>query len=142
MLEDIIGFFKLSKLKVMGRQFFQWQFAETAGFQQHAGGVGIDQTGGDGQVLDPELVQFKVDGFAMHTHVGNMATLFTTCWQIFQVEVPHTASMAQSTPRPPVSSKIFAMASLFSRVDDMGSPYSLGKFQSVIICIHHNNIGR
>ncbi len=76
MFKHIIGLFKFSKLEVMGGQFFQWQFAGTAGLEQHAGGIGIDRACGNSQVFNPEFIQFKIDGFAMYTDIGQMATLF------------------------------------------------------------------
>ena len=60
----------------MAGQAFQRQFPGAAGFQQHACGIGIDQTGGDGQVFNPELLQFKINRLAMHTDIGDMTAFF------------------------------------------------------------------
>ena len=72
MFKHIIGLFKFSKLEVMGGQFFQWQFAE----QQVLSSMPVVLTRPVvGQVLDPEFIQFKIDGFTMYTDIGQMSLL-------------------------------------------------------------------
>jgi len=57
----------------MGDQLAGLQFFALHRFQQHRGGNGINQPGGDGNICRPQFFQVKLDAFAMHADIGNMA---------------------------------------------------------------------
>lgn len=112
----------------MGGQFFQWQFAGAAGLEQHTSGIGIDQACGNGQVFNPEFIQFKIDGFTMYTDIGQMSALLDDV--LADILGGFQARRLNSTVHPsPISEFQYTLNSiLIGWIHDMGGPNHFGKF--------------
>lgn len=71
--ECVIGVHDLVQLELMGSEPLGRQLAGGNELEQHRRGVGANQSGRNRDVVDPEIIQRQLDGFAVYAGVGNRA---------------------------------------------------------------------
>src|SRR5438067_1490672 len=77
--EDVVGLDELVEREMVGDEPAGIDLMARDQLEQRWRGVGVDQAGGNGDVLDPQLLQMEGGWFAVHADVGHPTARADQC---------------------------------------------------------------
>ena len=74
--EHVVGFFQFAEFETVGQHFGVIDGTARNCLHQHFGGIGVYQTGCDGEVFNPEFFKFEINGLTVYADDSDMTARF------------------------------------------------------------------